>query len=93
AMGVRKVILPARGHLSKARAKLQKERWFQRGLRWRAGIEATISTLKHPFSMARATYKDDNGFQRYVGWCVITKNLVSIARTLVRRKADVQKVN
>lgn len=85
--GVERVALPARGRLSKARAKLQKERWFKRALRWRAGIEARIGTLKHPFSMARATYKGDEGFQRYVGWCVITQNLVSMARTLVRRKA------
>jgi IS5 family transposase len=87
ASGVERVALPARGRLSKSRAKLQKERWFQRALRWRAGIEARISTLKHPFSMQRATYKGDEGFQRYVGWCVITQNLVSMARTLVRRKA------
>ncbi len=93
ARGVEKVALPARGRLSKARAKLQKERWFQRGLRWRAGIEATISTLKHPFSMARGTYKEENGFERYVGWSVITKNLVSIARTLVRRKVNVRKAS
>ena len=85
--GVERVALPARGRLSKARTKLQKERWFRRALRWRAGIEARISTLKHPFSMRRATYKGDEGFQRYVGWCVITQNLVSMARTLVRRKA------
>jgi hypothetical protein len=50
------------------------QRWFRRALRWRAGCEATISTLKHPFSMRRATYKGEPGFQRYVGWCVITKN-------------------
>ena len=86
ASGVERVALPARGRLSKARAKRQKERWFRRALRWRAGIEARISTLKHPFSMRRATYKGDEGFQRYVGWCVITQNLVSMARTLVRRK-------
>ena len=85
--GVERVALPARGRLSKVRSKLQKERWFRRALRWRAGIEARISTLKHPFSMLRATYKGDQGFQRYVGWCVITQNLVSMARTLVRRKA------
>lgn len=85
--GVERVALPARGRLSKARTKLQKERWFRRALRWRAGIEARIGTLKHPFSMVRATYKGDEGFQRYVGWCVITQNLVSMARTLVRRKA------
>ena len=91
ALGAKKVVLPARGRLSKARAKLQKERWFQRALRWRAGVEATISTLKHPFSMVRATYKGDHGFKRYVGWCVITKNLVSIARTRMRGKGNGRK--
>jgi transposase, IS5 family len=85
-MGVEKVALPARGRLSQARAGKQKERWFRRALRWRAGCEATISTLKHPFSMLRATYKGDDGFQRYVGWSVITKNLFSIARYQERRR-------
>src|SRR6266852_2225334 len=80
ARGVAKVALPARGPLSKTRAARQKERWFRRAMRWRAGCEATISTLKHPFSMARATYKGEHGFQRYVGWSVITKNLCAIAR-------------
>ena len=86
ALGVKKVALPARGRLSAKRAKQQKQRWFRRGLRWRAGIEATISTLKHPFSMWRATYKGGHGFERYVGWCVITKNLFSIARDQERRR-------
>jgi IS5 family transposase len=86
ALGVKKVALPARGRLSAKRAEQQKQRWFRRGLRWRAGIEATISTLKHPFSMARATYKGGRGFERYVGWCVITKNLFSIARYQQRRR-------
>ena len=86
ALGVAKVALPARGRLSKKRAKHQKQRWFKLALRWRAGCEATISTLKHPFSMLRATYKGEPGFQRYVGWSVITKNLISIARFQERRK-------
>jgi transposase, IS5 family len=85
-LGVKKVALPAPGRLSAKRAEQQKQRWFRRGLRWRAGIEATISTLKHPFSMARATYKGGHGFERYVGWCVITKNLFSIARYQQRRR-------
>jgi len=68
ARGVEKVALPGRGRLSETRAARQKQRWFRRALRWRAGIEATISTLKHPFSMRRATYKGETGFQRYVGW-------------------------
>jgi transposase, IS5 family len=85
-LGVKKVALPARGRLSAKRAKQQKQRWFRRALRWRAGCEATISTLKHPFSMWRARYKGNPGFQRYVGWCVITKNLFSIARYQERRR-------
>src|SRR5258707_5360405 len=86
ALGVKKVALPVRGRLSAKRAEQQKQRWFRRSLRWRAGCEATISPLKHPFSMRRATYKGDRGFQRYVGWCVITKNLFSVARHQQRRK-------
>ncbi|HEX8812338.1 MAG TPA: ISNCY family transposase [Terracidiphilus sp.] len=89
ALGVQKVALPATGRLSKTRAKRQKERWFKRALRWRAGCEATISHLKNPFSMRRARYKGERGFKRYVGWCVITKNLFSIARWQERRKKEI----
>ncbi|HMD43674.1 MAG TPA: ISNCY family transposase [Candidatus Acidoferrum sp.] len=88
ALGVEKVALPATGHLSKSRAERQKERWFRRALHWRAGCEATISHLKNPFSMRRASYKGERGFKRYVGWCVITKNLFSIARWQERRKKE-----
>jgi transposase, IS5 family len=84
-LGVKKVALPARGRLSAKRAEHQKQRWFKRALRWRAGIEGTIGILKHPFSMRRATYKGESGFQRYVGWSVIAKNLFSIARFQRRR--------
>jgi transposase, IS5 family len=44
ARGVEKVVLPGRGRLSETRAERQKQRWFQRARRWRAGSEATIST-------------------------------------------------
>ncbi|HEX2665800.1 MAG TPA: ISNCY family transposase [Candidatus Acidoferrum sp.] len=90
-LGVEKVALPARGRLSETRAKHQKERWFQRALRWRAGCEATISHLKNPFSLRRAFYKGERGFQRYVGWSVITKNLFSLARWQERKKRAQEK--
>jgi IS5 family transposase len=90
-LGVAKVALPARGRLSETRAKHQKERWFKRALRWRAGCEATISHLKNPFSMRRAFYKGERGFQRYVGWSVITKNLFSLARWQERKKRAQEK--
>jgi hypothetical protein len=41
--------------------------------------------------MARALYKGEHGFQRYVGWSVITKNLFSIARWQERRKQKQRK--
>jgi IS5 family transposase len=87
-MGVGQVAIPARGRLSRTRAERQKRPWFRRALRWRAGIEARIANLKHRFGMLRATYKGERGFERYVGWCVITHNLVSIAREQVRRKVQ-----
>ena len=90
ARGVAQVALPAQGRLSEARAALQKEGWFRRLLRWRGGIEPRIANLKHRFGMARAFYKGDAGFKRFVGWSVISQNLVSIARTLSRRKARQQ---
>ena len=91
--GAKRVAIPGRGRLSGTQAAKQKERWFQRALRWRTGIEARIATLKHRFGMLRATYKGDRGFKRYVGWSVIAQNLVSIARTKARRaKRDAQQV-
>jgi IS5 family transposase len=85
--GVKRVALPARGRLSKARTALQKQRWFRRLRRWRGGIEARIANLKHRFGMERAFYKGNAGFKRFVGWSVISQNLVSVARVLSRRKA------
>jgi IS5 family transposase len=40
AMGVKQVALPARGTLGQKRAERQKQRWFRRALRWRAGCES-----------------------------------------------------
>ena len=87
-LGVSQVVLPATGRLSATRAKHQKEPWFRQGQGWRAGIEPRISTLKHQFAMKRARYKGDAGFQRYVGWCIIVQDLVAIARSGRKVKAQ-----
>lgn len=86
-LGVEKVAVPAPGRLSKKRAKLQKERWFRRALRWRALVEGRIGTLKNQFGMRRASYKEERGFESYVGWCIIAHNFMSIARHRGRRKS------
>jgi hypothetical protein len=41
--------------------------------------------------MARAQYKVDRGVLRFVGWCVITKNLFSIARSEERSQQEPRK--
>jgi len=84
-LGVKRTVLPGRGRLSQSRAARQKERWFRRGQGWRAGGEGRISTLKHVFAMERAYYKGDIGFERYVGCCVLTQNLVAMARAKARQ--------
>jgi IS5 family transposase len=86
-LGVKHVVLPGRGRLSKSRARRQKERWFRRGQGWRAGIEARLSTLKHRFGMRRAFYKGEIGFHRHIGWAVIAHNLVAMTRA-PRQKKD-----
>jgi IS5 family transposase len=87
-LGIAQVVLPATGRLSARRAEHQKQRWFRQGQGWRAGIEPRISTLKHQFGMKRARYKGDAGFQRYVGWCIIVQNLVAVARSGRKAKAQ-----
>lgn len=79
-MGVKHVVLPARGPLSAERASREKKRWFRRGQAWRAGIEPRIATLKHRFGMQRAFYKEEAGFQRHVAFCVLAHNLVAMSR-------------
>jgi transposase, IS5 family len=79
-LGVKQVVLPACGRLSRPRAFRQRQRWFRRGQAWRAGIEARLSTLKHRFGMQRARYKGEIGFERHVGWCIIAHNLVAMSR-------------
>ena len=44
--GVKRVILPQPGRKSEARKRHEKQRWFQQGRRWHAGVEGRISVLK-----------------------------------------------
>jgi IS5 family transposase len=79
-MGVKHVVLPARGPLSAERTVREKKRWFRRGQAWRAGIEPRIATLKHRFGLQRAFYKGEAGFERHVAFCVLAHNLVAMSR-------------
>lgn len=79
-LGVRRVVLPTRGRLSRARRTHQRQRWFRRGLRWRTGCEGRISVVKRRHGLRRCRYRGPNGMERWVGLGVIANNLCVLAR-------------
>jgi IS5 family transposase len=83
--GVKRVVLPAKGKPSAARKKQERERWFRRGFRFRAGIEGRISVLHRCYELDRCRDHGEEGMGRWVGWGIITANLVTIARTEASR--------
>jgi IS5 family transposase len=85
--GVKRVVLPAKGKTSAARKKQERERWFRRGFRFRAGIEGRISVLHRCYELDRCRDQGADGMGRWVGWGIITANLVQIARTVARQGA------
>ena len=83
ALGVKYVSIPNRSTRSEERRKLQKQRWFKRGQKWRTGCEGRISVVKRRHGLARCRYRGMNGIRRWVGLGVIADNLINIGRRLV----------
>lgn len=84
-VGVKRVVLPAKGKVSEKRKQQEREDRFRRGFRFRAGIEGRISVLRRCYELDRCRDHGDEGMGRWVGWGIITANLVTIARTAVKR--------
>lgn len=84
-MGVKRVALPQKGHKTSERESHERQGWFRRGLRFRAGIEGRISVLKRSGKLGRCRDHGDNGFGRWIGWGVMAANLEIIARTQAAR--------
>jgi transposase, IS5 family len=78
--GVKRVILPQPGRKSEARKRHEKQRWFQQGRRWHAGVEGRISVLKRRNELDRCRDHGVQGFDRWIGWGVIAGNLLVIGR-------------
>jgi IS5 family transposase len=78
--GVKRVILPRPGKKSQARKQHERQPWFVRGRRWHAGVEGRISVLKRRFGLDRCLDHGAHGFEKWVGWAVITANLTVIGR-------------
>jgi len=76
--GVKRISIPSRNTKSEARKKLQKQRWFKDGQRWRTGCEGRISVLKRRHGLDRCLYRGQEGMKRWVGLGVIADNLINI---------------
>ena len=78
--GIKRVCLPKAGKKSKQRQEHERQGWFRRGLRYRAGIEGRISVMKRRGQLGKCRDKGECGFDRWVGWGVLSSNLYAIAR-------------
>ena len=86
-LGVRRLVIPAAGRASTPeRARIEKQRWFRRGFRFRAGIEGRISVLRRCYGLDRCRDHGEAGPGRGVGWGVVAANLERIARTVAARE-------
>ena len=79
-LGVEHAILPKRGYKSKARQEFERQDWFVAGRKWHAGVEGRISVLKRAHGLGRCLNHGEAGFQRWVGWGVISGNLAVMGR-------------
>lgn len=78
--GVQKISIPAKGLLSSKQSTIQHYPWFKRLQRWRAGGEAKISLLKRKFGLKRSLPRGNEGSAMWIGWGIITHNLIQMAR-------------
>ena len=83
--GVRRIALPCVGRASPARRQQQKERWFRRGYRFRAGIEGRIHVLRRDYGLKRCRDHGEGGMGRWVGWGIVMHNLSQIAEAAANR--------
>jgi transposase, IS5 family len=85
---VRRIVIPYAGKAPPARVARERATWFRRGLRFRAGIEGRISVLRRRFGLDCCRAHGEAGLGRWVGWGIVTANLVTIAHTLAGRCAS-----
>jgi hypothetical protein len=78
--GVKQTGIPKRGRISGERRSYQKQPWFKRLQRFRAGIEARISLLKRKFGFKRSRIRGGPGAGIWVGQGIFAHNLWLAAR-------------
>jgi IS5 family transposase len=85
ALGVRWMSVPNRKTTSSERKRLQHQRWFRRGQKWRTGSEGRISVLKRRHGLRRCLYHGLDGMRRWVGLGVIADNMIQMGCYLARQ--------
>jgi IS5 family transposase len=85
---IKHIVLPKTGRVSKERKTQERQGWFRRGFRFRAGIEGRIRVLKRDFGLGRCQDHGEDGMERWVGWGIVTANLAKIAETRAARPAS-----
>jgi len=80
--GVRQVSMPVRGKASREKRAEQKQSWFRRLQRFRAGAEGRISLLKRKFGFRRSLMRGSSGTEIWVGQGVFAHNLWQAARII-----------
>ena len=78
--GVKQASIPKRGKISEERRRYQKQPWFRRLKRFRAGIEGRISLLKRKFGLKRSQMRGSSGTNTWVGQGIFTYNLWQAGR-------------
>lgn len=84
--GVKFVALPQPGHKDAARQAHEAQSWFKAALRFRTGIEGRISGLRRARGLDLCRNRGEPGLERWLGWGIITNNLVVTATRLTRRR-------
>ena len=74
-VGVKQVSICKPGYRSKDRRRIEKERWFKKLQRFRAGIEGLISSFMGGCGLKRCLWKGWKAFQSYGRLSVFTFNL------------------
>ena len=80
--GVKQISIPKRGKCNQERLLHQKQSWFKRLRRFRAGIEARISLLQRKFGLKRSLMRGSPGTEIWVGQGILTHNLWQAARII-----------
>ena len=76
---VKHISIPRPGYRNSKRRAIEKETWFKKLQRFRAGIEGCLSTLLRGFGLTRCLWEGWESFKSWIGLSIFAYNLRKIA--------------